>query len=867
MVRKLKLRFRALFRPDDIGDEIELHIEQLADELVAEGLSPREARIAATRQFGNATRIREQSRELFSFGLLSDLWRDLSYAGRVFRRSPWFFAGAAFVLALGIGANCAIFNLVYSVLLKPLPYERPEQVVIIRDASTSGRIKLWRDRSTGMFSDMAVMKMWSGNPDAQFDLVLPDRADRLRAGLVTPNFFGVLGAHAVLGRVFSPRDEASGRDDLVVLSHGFWQRAFGGDPRIIGRPMTFISGLWERRPRVYTVIGVLHPDFRFTYPLETEVWAINPWRVVEATNPRFILFSGAVARLVPGISAGTVNARMADPFRKDLRFTKVQPVTEWVAGETRSSILLVAGVALLLLVIACATVANALLVRLAERRRELAVRASLGAGRARLIRQLLTEGLALSLAGSAGGVLLAAGLIPILRSLVPAAVPRGDEMALSPGLLLFPAGAATLVTLLALVAPALQGSRLDIAQVLKNSAGSVSAVRWRFAFVALQSAVAAGLLVGAALLLISFWRLQHVELGFDGKQVLTAEMRLLGPEYYASGRGARFQQEVAERVRALPGVLEAGVTSAVPFRGIDWFQGVVAIGPAGEEKVHVVNIREVDPAFFSVMRLKLLRGRLLTDRDTASSESVAVISESLARLTFPVGDPVGKRLAWEDTVREIRILRTVVGIIKDVRYQGLDQVPAPAAYVPRTQRPTELVCLVLRTAGKNVVTPAMLRRVIHEIDPTVPVMDITTIDKIVSESVAGRRFYTTTVAAFAALALLLTATGLIVVIARSVAERRRELAIRSALGAQKRELTRLVMRQGLMPVILGTAVGLLGAWFGARMVEQFLFGVTLHQPAVYAGAGVFTVAVAAGACYLPARRVGEEPPAAVLQGE
>ena len=807
MGRRFRLRLRALFHPDDIGEEIELHIAQLTEELVAQGLTPREARLAAMRQFGNSTHIREQSRELFSFGLLSDLWRDLCYAGRVFRRSPWFFAGAAFALALGIGANCAIFNLVYSVLLRPLPYERPERVVIIPDASTSGRVKLWRDRAAGMFSDMAVMKMWIGNLDARFDLVLPDRAERLRAGLVTPNFFRVLGARAALGRVFSPEDGAAGRDDLIVLSHGLWQRAFGGDPHVIGRPVTFVSGRGKQRgPRVYTVIGVLPPDFRFTYPLETEIWAVNPWRKVETDNPYEIQFNGAVARLAPGVSVQAVNARMADRRGKESGFTKVQPVTEWVAGETRPSILLVAAVALLLLIIACATVADASFVRLAERQRELAVRASLGAGRVRLMRQLLTEGLALSLAGSVGGALLAAGLLPMFRSLVPLAVPRADEMMLEPRLLLFPAAVATLVTLLALVAPAIHGSRLDIAQAMKNSFGSVSAARWRFAFVALQTTVATALLVGAVLLLISFWRLHHVDLGFDGKQVLTAEMRLLDPSYLDNGKTAWFQQQVVERVRALPGVLEAGITSAVPFRGVDW---MVRIGRAGDDKDYAANSREVDPGYFAVMRIALLRGRLLMDRDTASSEPVVVISESLARRLFPAEEPIGKRLG-------VREPRTVVGIVKDVRYRGLDQAPHPAVYVPRTQRPSELVCLVLRTAAKNLVTSAMLRRVVHDIDPTVPVMDITTIDRIISDSVAGRRFYTTTVAAFAALALLLTATGLIVVISRSVAERRRELAIRSALGAQKGELMSMVMRQGLMPVVLGTVLGLAAAWLGAQ---------------------------------------------------
>jgi putative ABC transport system permease protein len=862
VLRKLKLRLRALYRRQAIADEIELHIDRLTEEFAAQGLTPREARLAATRQFGSPARIQEQSRELFSFGLLEDLLRDIAHAGRVFRRTPLFYAGAAFILALGIGANCAVFNLVHAVLLKPLPYERPAEVVMLLEARTSRRLRELRARSAGLFSDLAVMKMWDGNPDAWFDLVLPDHAERLRAGLVTPNFFSVLGVHAALGRVFSPHDQTAGYDNLIVLSHGLWLRAYGGDPAIVGRHVIFLTGLRKGRlPRTYTVIGVLPPGFRFTYPLETEVWAMCPWNKVEnVSQDNWIQFNGAVARLAPGVSFEAAKARISDPkadSNRDARFPAIQSVTDWVAGKARPSILLVAAVSLLLLFIACATVANALLVRMAERKRELAVRASLGAGRGRLIRQLLTEGLALSLAGTAGGVLLGAALLPVFRSLVPLALNRADEMAVEPGLLLIPAAAATLVTLLSLVAPILHGSRVEVAQVLKGSSGSPSATRWRFAFVALQANVATWLLVGAALLLISFWRLGHVDLGFDGNRVVTAEMRLLDPKYFDDRAAARFQQEVIERVRALPGVREAGIASAVPFRGVDW------LGPykrVGYEKSYMANHREVDPEYFSVMRLVLLRGRLLTDRDTVSSEPVVVITESVARQVFPGEEPIGKQLDFHGP-------RTIVGVVKDIRYKGLDQPPFPAIYRSAAQSPSELVCLVLRTAVDGERMGAELRSVVHQVDPAVPVMDVTTVSQIVWGSVADRRFYTAVISAFAALAILLTATGLVVVIARSVAERRRELAIRCALGAQSRELIGLVIRQGLTPVVLGAAIGLAGAWAGARILERFLFGVTLHNPAVYAGAGVFTVTIAALACFLPARQAGKLPPAAALQSE
>jgi putative ABC transport system permease protein len=796
--RRLKLRLRALFHRSDVGEEIELHIERLADELAAQGLSRRAARLAAVRQFGGTAQIQERSYDLFSFGLLEDLWRDIQYASRVLRRAPFFYGGAILVLALGIGANCAIFNLAYSVLLKPLPYDRPDRLVMLWDArknpdgkwynqvTTTGTVLWWRNNSAGVFSDLAVLKTWQGNLESQFDIVLPDRAERLRGSFVTPNFFSVLGVRAVLGRAFSPEDAASGRDDLVVLSYGLWQRVFGGDPGVVGRSVRLVSGMSkERVARLYTVAGVLPREFRFTYPVETEFWAMKTWKGVEATLPLATEFNGAVARLAPGVSVQAAQARMAIPppaqFWSDGRrmpladVTKVQPVADWVSGEARPSILLMFGVSLLLLILACATVGNALLVRVAERKRELAVRASLGASRGRLTGQLLTEGLVISLLGTVGGVIMAAALLPVFRSLAPAALPRADEMAVQLRLMALPAAVATLIAALAMLAPAIQGSRLDLAQAMKSSSGTVTAKRWRFALVALQSTIATSLLVGAAMLLISFWQLQHVDLGFDGNRVLTAEMRILETNRYSIQQVASFQRQLAQRVRALPGVLDAGIASAVPFRGVDFLWGISALSSKNSTWA---NARQVDPGYFRVMRIHLLRGRLLAESDTQSSERVAVLSESLARQLFPHEDAIGNRCKTPfDAV-------TVVGIVGDVRYEARDLDPRPALYMAAAQGPTELICVVARISDNAQMGADMLRSAIHQIDPTVPVMGITTIDQIVSESGAGRQFYTTVTVALAALALALTGTGLIVILTRSIAERRRELAIRCALAGR-----------------------------------------------------------------------------------
>jgi predicted permease len=860
------LRLKTLFHrrrlERDLQDELAFHVAMRGDTA------------DARKRFGNRTAWTERTRDLWTFPTVDSLLQDVQYAARVFRRSPLFFTGAVAVLALGIGANSAIFSLVHAVLLQPLPYRNPEEIVMVWDAdptpdgkwrrghTTSTALRYWVDGSAGVLSDLGVMRM---STRESFDLLLPDGAQRLNTALVTPNFFSILGARPALGRLFSEQDSSA---DVVVISHGIWQRAFGGDLDVIGRSVTLVNGIIarvERAPRLYTIIGVLPPEFRFTYPVETEIWAVHSWPTVWAAPRGSVEFMGAVGRLAPGVSLQAATARMrtipTSDRKESKEFTQIEPITEWVVGETRPSLLILAGVAALLLVIACATVANGLLVRLAERRRELAVRASLGAGRARLTRQLLTEGLVLSLAGAIGGSLLAAVIVPIFRAVVPIAVPRADLITVDPRILLTAAGAAALVTVLTSLAPALQAARVNVAPALKgaelSASASASTVRWRFGFVALQATIATALLIGSALLLISFWRLHRVDLGFDGSQVITAEIRLLGKRFHVKTAIERFQQDVIRRVRAIPGVTEAAVTSAVPFRGTDWYWSFRRTGATRPLAAHR---RDVDPAYFSVMRLTLLRGRLLAETDTSGSEPVVVISESLARQAFPGEDPIGKQF-------DLRPPRTVVGVVKDVHSRAIDESPLPAIYEPRAQNSTELVCLVLRSKVDQKQTIAAVRRAVHETDPTVPAMDFTTVDAIVSGSIADRRFYTTTTTAFSVLALLLTAGGLIVVVSRSVAERRRELAIRTALGARSRQLSGMVIRQGAAPVILGTVLGVSCAWFATRVLEAFVFQISVRDVRVYLAAASIISAVAALACYFPARRAASVQPASVLRAD
>jgi predicted permease len=558
---------------------------------------------------------------------------------------------------------------------------------------------------------------------------------------------------------------------------------------------------------------------------------------------------------------------------EDRLIARLEPITESVVGETRPSLWLLQGVAALLLLIACATVANALLSRVTERQRELAVRAALGADSWRLIRQLLTEGAVVALAGSALGSLLSAAIGPVLGSVLPLDVPRADEIGVSAWMLAFAAGAAGATTVLAALAPAWRAAGVDVVTSLKRTAGAVSpdrrTARWRQGLVAAQCALATALLVSTVLLLVSYWRLGHVPLGFDGNQVVTVEMRLLDQKYWpppaAPGeRGsefspalAAFQDNLVSRLRALPGVTDVGLTSAVPFRGVDL---LYMLNRVGGVKHYFANARFVDAGYFSVMRIEPAAGRLLTDRDIATSPKVVVISQSFARKMFGSENPIGQLIDFGEPV-------AVVGVVREVRYVGFDQKPAPAIYLPNAQWPIELICAVLRAAPNAGDLGPAIRHAVRDIDPALPVMNLTTIDAILDQSVADRRFYTVSTTAFASLALLLTMTGLVVIVTRSIVERRRELAIRAAIGASAFRLVRIVAIDALGPVVVGTALGALGAFASATVLGRFLFHVAPHNPLIYGGVVLLVTGVAGVASVVPGRRIATTPVATALRIE
>ncbi len=758
---------------------------------------------------------------------LDSLRQDARFAARMLRRSPGFALTAIVTLTLAIGANTAVFGLVRAVLLRPLPYHEPDRVVRVETGYPKPDGGHTRGILTGDWildirahaesvRDLAVEHLYDPELSSPVDLLSSERAERLRGGLVTPNFFETLGVRAAVGRTFGSGD--SDADPLAVISDGYWRREFGADPGVVGRPVDLLFvGRREPAPRRFIIAGVLPPRFRFTYPRETEIWAMLPWSAVQ---PDGRLQFRAVARLALGATAEQSQAELtgivAGQRPGGRHVALVTPLSDLATAESRPGMYLLAAVAGVVLLIACANIVLLLVARVAERGPEVALRTALGAGRGRIARQLVVEAAVLVALGGAGGVGLAYVLQPVLRALVPAAVTRADELSVDLPVLAFSAALCAVVTLVAGLAPLWAAMAGSVHDRLKQANWQMSAHRdralWRRGIVAVQVAVVLVLLVGAALLSRSLWELRHVDLGYGGNDLLTMEINAYGPQLSVEewARTHReFTRELLARVRALPGVDRAGVSTSVPMRGVDY---TYVVGPVGGRSMPA-NMRAVDPEFFALMGIRVLAGRGFTERDTGESAPVAVVSSAYARQAFGDQSPLGRQLDMRENDP------TIVGVVEDVRYQDVRQPPKPAFYLSRDQKPGPVSCLLVRTRHDRTATAAAIRTIVRDLAPTQPMERVTTVGAIVDGTIAGDWFHTVATGAFAAIGLVLAAVGLIGVVRRGVTERTRELAIRSALGADAGGLVRRTVLQELRPVLAGVLLGLLAAFWQSRLLR------------------------------------------------
>jgi putative ABC transport system permease protein len=790
-------------------------------------------------------------------------------------KSPGFTAVAVITLALGIGANTAIFSIVNTVLLRPLPY--PDSDRLVQVASTQRHLERWYDwvsypdfvdwrTENRVFEDMAAYRAFG------FTLTGLDHPELLPGMFVSASLFSVLRAEPMLGRSFLPEEDQPGRNRVVIISYGLWQRRFGSDPGLVGKAVQ-IDG------QSYTVVGVMRPGFHFRQAAawgDRDVWI--PGTRDPERNDRYSHNHWVVARLKPGVTIEQAQANMeaiarglAQRYPEDQDMgVMVTLLQEKVANNIRPALLVLMGAIGLVLLIACANLANLLLARGVARKKETAVRQALGASRGRLLRQWLTESLLLALLGGAAGLLLAFQGIEFILWWGPN-LPRLEETTIDLRVLAF-------IFLLSLAsgvmfgtAPALQSSKIDLQEALKESgtrSAGLGRARTRSLLVVGEVALALMLLVSAGLLIRSFVRLLEVDPGFNPESILTGEILLPTPKYAAPRRQAAFFKEVVERVEALPGVQAAGGSSSVPL--IDNDTGGIQIEGRPEPHPGELAVQaekpKVTPGYFRAMEIPLLRGRTFTWADNERSLPVAIISRMAAELYWPNEDPIGKRVSIYDGDERGPVWREVVGIVGDIRHDGLKERVRPGIYVPVLQSPTFIMVLAVRTRMDPSSLSAAIRRAVMAVDKDQPVF-LRTMEQAVSDSMSDRRFQMTLLGVFAAVALLLAAIGVYGVISYSVSQRTHEIGVRMALGAQRRDMLRLVMGQGMRLALTGVAVGLVAAFAMTRVLSSLLYGVTATDPGTFAGVSLLLVGAAFLACYIPARKATKVDPMVALRYE
>lgn len=824
--------------------------------------------------------------------MLTTIWHDLRYAARMLRNKPGFTAIAVITLSLGIGANTAIFSVVDAVLLRPLPFPKPEKIVLVRDDLTGRQaenvgisvdeLKDFQERS-GVFEEISAVWPVDGN------LTGSDRPERIELLAVSPNYFSLLGATAQLGRVLGPQDKAEGFADGVVISDKLWRRLFASDPNVLGRKVYMDTDL-------YTIVGVMPPGFRHpgqTLRNDVEMWATagftgNPFGPPVRSQR---MLPGAIGRIKSNLSVPQAQAQL-DSFVANLRnefskdyppeagwTVKLLPARENLVGNVQTTLLMLLGAVGLVLLIGCVNIANLLLARSSARQREMAIRLALGAGRKRLIRQLLIESLLLSFLGGAVALFIVGVLKNLLLSLVPADTPRLHEVGVNASVLLFVFSVSTLTGLLFGLIPALQASRPDMVGSLKEGGqGSGSGARqhrFRSGLVIVEFALSLMLMIAAGLLLRSFSRLMDVNPGFNSSNVMLARIWLPVPNnperdpYRPVAKRAAFIKEVLSRTSTLPGVQYAAVGSGAGVPLLEQNKpGVFTIEdqPATDANLPRSKFSLVSADYFRVLGTPLVRGRFFESSDDVDTAKVALIDEALANRFFGNTDPVGRHVKFGPRESKNPWL-TIAGVVGNIKSEGFDRPDQPHIYVPILQNPSYAMAIYVRTTGNPAGLGQALRQQVQAVDPNLPVFGEQTMDEVVSASVAQRRFAMRVVGLFGALALFLAGIGIYGVMAYSVTQRTREIGIRLALGASTGSILNWLLRQGMRLTLIGVGLGLIGAFAITRLLRGLLFGVAPTDLVTYVSLTLLLAAVALLACYVPARRATKVDPLVALRYE
>ena len=874
----------------ELADEMRFHLALDAEHDERSGLTAGAARDAARRRFGNVTYLREETRRQTSLSLLDDVSQDLHYAARAFRRTPGFALAATLTLALGIGATTTVFSVVDAVLLRGLPYPDADRVVNLWETSDNGGLRLpsylafkdWREASQtwgAAFESLAFVK------GAEAIYVGEHGPERLLASSVTPGFFHLLGTPPLLGRTFLPDEERSGANRVVVLSYDLWQQRFGGDKAIIGKtiPLTGAPA---------TVVGVMPRGFAF--PTWSMLW--QPIATIENTDSSLSkrdvhTDSRTIGRLRAGADSArvaavmrTIEQRLATAYPKEQAHwvgAVMQPIRGEILGNVKPTLLVLGGAVSLVLLLACANVANLSLVRAAARARELAVRAALGAGRRRLVRQLLVESLTLAAVGGALGVGLAVAAVGEVRRSVGAEFPRVNEIGVEQRVLFFAIAVTIIAALLAGVAPALRATRTSMLARLRGGAhGSVGSrhdARARGALVAAQFALALVLLIGSGLLIRSFRKLQSVDLGFTPENRIAIALFPPDAKYHDAEADVGLYRQLLERVAALPGVRDVAIVNHLPIGG-GWVTSPVQIDGRTDDATRqpAALYRTASESYLRTMGMRMARGRWFTGGDMRD-RSGFVVNETLAKQMWPGADPLGRRV----TLRRSSQLRpdfgqpitgVIIGVVHDVKQQSIDTGATPEVYVPWTLEVWPWITLVVHAQNPAREIP-LVRRAILDVEPGMPVAGsnlqggIVTLQSRLTSSIAQRRLATSLVGAFAAGALLLAAIGMYGVIAYGVTQRTREMGIRMALGASRRRILGLVLGEGVRLALVGAVLGVVGALASTRVIRSLLFETGPTDPVTFVVTPLVLAGVALLATYIPARRATRLDPTLAIRGE